>query len=365
MNEIPETSYTIFTFNNLLYGVETIFIEQMFYLPELTPIPESPPDIIGVVNVRGEIIPIMDLNRRFGYRSSEEYQLSDSVIILRWATLQVGIIVNTIKQVINILPDEITSQLSYDQPLIKDEEKNFIDGIVSRENDLILLLNLENILRYIDSQSVQINKENLTKEKYNLYLQDDLGKPENEYPLKSSVFCPNATIYERDILLERAINLTKVTRQKTITETKPIAVIILNNERFGVDLTLVRELTQIGKITPIPCTPAYIIGNMNFRGEILTLIDIKGFLSLPLQSLTPKSIIMIIEIQGVRLGITIDDVYDVILLNPKKILSNSTKFPSIKGNYLEGVVYDRNKMMPILNLPVLFSHEKLLLEEAV
>lgn len=361
-----EQSYTIFTFNNLLYGIQTNLIEEMFYLPEVTPVPELPHDIIGVVDVRGNIIPIMDLNRRFGYQSSGDYQLSDSVIIVSWNNLQVGIIVNNINQIVNIFPDEITPELSYDQTIVKNQEERFIDAVATKGDKLILLLNLEKILNYIESQDIQVDQKNLKQDNSKLYLGDDyLGEGEGTNQKKSSIFCPNATIYERDILQQRAINLGKVVRNKKSKQTRPVAVIILNNELFGVDLDMIREFTQIEKITPIPCTPKHLLGNFNLRGEIITLIAIRGFLNLPLKGFNNNLQIMIIEIQGIKLGITIDDIYDVIFLNPKKILRNTTRFAEINDDYLEGVAYDRGKMIAVLNLPALFAHEKILLEEAI
>ncbi|HAC65247.1 MAG TPA: chemotaxis protein CheW, partial [Cyanothece sp. UBA12306] len=333
---MSQQSYTIFNFNNLVYGIKTIFVEQMFYLPEVTPVPESPPDIIGVVNVHGNIIPIMDLNLRFGYPSSGDYRLSDSIIIVNFNNLQVGIIVNDINQIINISPEEITVKASYEKTLIKDQEERFIDEIATKKEQLILLLNLEKILNYVESQDLKIEQDSLKQNNYNLYTKDNFFMPEdNENHNKSSIFCPNATIYERDILQQRAIDLSKVVRNKKKKQTRALAVIILNNELFGIDLELIREFTQISKVTPIPCTPKHLVGNCNLRGEILTVIAIRGFLNLPLKVFNNNSQIMIVEIQGIKLGITIDDVYDVIFLNPKKILSNTNKFSTINHDYLE------------------------------
>jgi purine-binding chemotaxis protein CheW len=67
--------YLTFTHNNFIYAVEATSVQEVFFLPELSPIPESPPDIIGTVNLRGNIIPIMDLNLRFGY-PPVDYQLN-------------------------------------------------------------------------------------------------------------------------------------------------------------------------------------------------------------------------------------------------------------------------------------------------
>ena len=89
---MQEYSYLTFNFNKLRYGVPTMNVQETFFLPEVTPVPETPDDIVGIINLRGTIIPIMDLNHRFGY-SAIDYRLQDSIIILRWQELTVGIIV--------------------------------------------------------------------------------------------------------------------------------------------------------------------------------------------------------------------------------------------------------------------------------
>jgi purine-binding chemotaxis protein CheW len=112
--------------------------------------------------------------------------------------------------------------------------------------------------------------------------------------------------------------------------------VVLNGEFFGVNLNRVREFTDVKKVTPIPCCPGHIIGNMNLRGEILTLIDIRGLLNLPLNSIAEGYKAMVVEVDGIVSGITVEEVYDVMFLNPKDITSVPTAIHSINDEYLKG-----------------------------
>jgi purine-binding chemotaxis protein CheW len=58
--------YLTFNFNNLLYGVDALLVQEIFYLPELTPVVEAPEDIVGLLNLRGKILPVMHLGTRLG-----------------------------------------------------------------------------------------------------------------------------------------------------------------------------------------------------------------------------------------------------------------------------------------------------------
>lgn len=86
--------YLIFSLDNLYYGVNAQVVQEIFYLPELVPITETPTDIVGLLNLRGKIIPVMHLDIRLKHQI-QECRLSDSVIVLELEGLQIGIIVNS------------------------------------------------------------------------------------------------------------------------------------------------------------------------------------------------------------------------------------------------------------------------------
>ena len=90
---MEQKSFLIFKLNQYRYGVETPAVQEIFLLPELTLVEAAPDDIVGVLNLRGNILPVMDLSLRFGHQSTR-YQITDSVIVLEWQGLRVGIIVS-------------------------------------------------------------------------------------------------------------------------------------------------------------------------------------------------------------------------------------------------------------------------------
>jgi purine-binding chemotaxis protein CheW len=83
------------------------------------------------------------------------------------------------------------------------------------------------------------------------------------------LYCPNATTEERAIFRQRADNLRQsIEISKVTNELMPLAVIGLGHEYFGLDLELVHEFTDISNLTPIPCCPNHIVGNMNLREKL-------------------------------------------------------------------------------------------------
>jgi len=349
--------YLIYNLEDHLYGLSSLAVEEIFFLPELTPIPEAPEDLVGVVNVRGELLPVMDINRRFGYQSSD-YSLSDSVVVVKLDDVRVGLIVNQVLEVRNIDSEDIIQELSLGRNLTGIDEHKFIftEGIAKTQEDIILILNPENLLKYIQRQ--QLTNED-----------DDSSEPERQKSRESfalkPVFCPHASPEEKAIFKQRARELRQKAETEDVTTLKPLAVISLNNEFFAVDLSLVREFTELQKITPIPCCPSHIVGNINLRGEIVTLIDLRGLLNLPPKEITNVTKAMVIQVEDIVGGIVVEDVSDVMFLNPREITSIPTAIATVNEEYLLGAAAYHQKMMTILDLSKILLNGNLVVEETV
>ena len=346
--------YLIFSINSSLYGVEAFCVQEIFSLPNLTPIAQAPDEIVGVVNLRGDILPVVDLNLRFGYEQLN-YSLTDTIIVLEWQELRVGIIVNQVLEVHNISLQEMTTELFYSQNL-NGRASHFMAGIGKVDADIIMLLNHESLLSYSQNIEALLTKRNLEN-----------GEFIEKSQKKQLVFYPQATPEEKAILRERADNLRQPTQRQDFAGLIPLAVVGLNGEYFGLDLPIVREFTDIRQVTPVPCCPQHIVGNMNLRGEILTLVDIRTVLNMPIlggeNSTNIK--VMIIKINDLIAGVIVDEVFDVMYLQPTQILPVPTAVHSANSEYLRGTANYREKMMSILDLSKIFQQGDLIVNEEV
>jgi len=345
--------YLIFSISNSLYGVEAFCVQEIFSLPNLTPIAEAPNDMVGVVNLRGDILPVVDLNMRFGYEQLD-YCLTDSVIVLEWQEVRLGIIVNQVIEVHNIPLQEMTTELFYKE--LNSRALRFMAGIGKVDADIIMLLNHESLLCYYQNFEQLVSKKLVENEEF-----------ANKLSRKQLAFCPLATPEEKAILRERADNLRQFTQRQDFAGLIPLAVVGLNGEYFGLDLPIVREFTDIRQVTPVPCCPPHILGNMNLRGEILTLVDIRTVLNMPVLGIEKNTNIkvMIIKIDDLIAGVTVDDVFDVMYLQPSQILPVPTAVHSANSEYLRGTTNYRDKMMSILDLGKVFQQGDLIVNEEV
>ena len=350
---MKEQSYFTFRLNNSIYGITTGYVEEVFPLPELTVVSSTHRDLVGVVNLRGEKLPVMDLNLILGM-PSPDYQVTDSILVLRWEYSRVGIIVNEVYKERNISPEQITTELSNHRDVGEKDGKKIIADLLRRAGDILILNNPETWIKSVEVEPIfSAIQDNYPGDTFQLLNQQ-------------STFCPNATPEERIIFRERADNLKAVVNSQDYQDLKPIAVIVLNGNFFGIDLGMVREFTDISRVTPIPCCPKHIIGNMNLRGEILTLIDLRVFLHLPLDTISYEYKVMVVDIDGIVAGVIVAEVSEAMLfLKPSEIIPVPTEIISINDEYLQGVAPYQKKTIAILDLPKMFLKGGLIVDEVV
>lgn len=361
---MKEQSYCTFRLNNSIYGINNSYVEEVFALPELTVVSSPYRNLAGLVNLRGKILPVMDLNLILGM-PSPDYQITDSILLLRWEDSQVGIIVNEVYKEKTISPDQITTQLSNHRDVEGKERQKIIADFSQRAGDILILNHPETWIGTIEIETIEtiISKipDNSPGDRLRLLTQE-------------SIFCPNATPEERIIFQERADNLKTEITSQDLTDLKPISAIVLNDRFFGIDLAMVREFTDLSRVTPIPCCPKYIIGNMNLRGEIITLIDLRGFFHLSIDPILDQHKVMVVDFEGIVFGVIVTAVAESMLfLKPSEIMPLPTGSDAINDEYLQGFApYRENaraqqalRDIAILDLPKILLNGGLIVDEVV
>ena len=170
---------------------------------------------------------------------------------------------------------------------------------------------------------------------------------------------------DKIVFRERADNLRQLVNDDSSTQLKPLAVIGLNNEYFGIDLKLIQEFTTIRNVAPIPCCPSHIVGNMNLRGEILTLIDISSALNIPLAKTHDGIKAIVVNVENLIAGFLVDEVFDVMYLHPSDVISLPIAANSNNQGYLRGTVAYAGNMLTILDLYKLLTNNLLVVNEEI
>lgn len=344
-NRFEESLYFVFSLHDTLYGIEVKWVEEIFGLPELTPAIEAPPAVAGVLNLRGKILPIMDLAIRFGYRR-HAYRTSDSVIVLADRGMSWGIIVDRVCDLHELSPTPMATELIGGRP--KRDRKRAISGVAHLGANLVTLLDIAGLLEPGDIP------------KFN----NDEGQTAVELPDgESHLFYRQIDPQDREIFQRRAQQLGQTIVHIEEDEYLSLAAIELSGEYFGIELRWVREFAKIGRVAPIPCCPEHIVGNTNLRGEVVTLVAIRGLLNLPILENSESSEMVVVQVENWSAGITIDAVLDTIEVCPKAIVPKTGRADDL--GYTIGTVSYRGKPMSLLDLPKIFQRGELVVDEKV
>ncbi len=123
------------------FGLPISIVREIVRVPEITSVPNAPDYIEGVINLRGRIIPVVDLRKRFGDKTFERDK-KNRIVVVELRSRAVGLIVNSASEVLRIRPSEI------DEPhnVFKEGELNYITGIGKLNGRLVILLDLNKIL---------------------------------------------------------------------------------------------------------------------------------------------------------------------------------------------------------------------------
>jgi len=146
-------SFVTFKISNELYGVNIDATREVIQLCEVTSIPNAPVFIDGVINLRGEIIPVVDLYKRFNFNKkefTEEEELLRSILILNVNELTIGVIIDKISKVMNISQENIQPPPS----VISGVGIEYVLGVVKLPDEI------DNLLILLDEKKL-FSKEEL------------------------------------------------------------------------------------------------------------------------------------------------------------------------------------------------------------
>ena len=108
-NMTDEVQYIVIRLGEEQYGINIGYVDNIVRMPRITRVPKSQPYYVGVINLRGEVVPVMSLRKRFGL-SVDEYTGSTRIIILKLQDQSlVGVIVDEVREVVDLEPSTISA----------------------------------------------------------------------------------------------------------------------------------------------------------------------------------------------------------------------------------------------------------------
>lgn len=139
--DMSEKKYVVFKLQNEFYGIDIDNVQGIEKVQDFTIVPNSKDYIKGVINLRGEVVPIIELRKRFGL-VEKEIDENSRIIVVFLKDLQVGMLVDSSSEVIEFTPEEVDTAPTS----IESNYEDFVKAIGKKDERLIILLSTEKIL---------------------------------------------------------------------------------------------------------------------------------------------------------------------------------------------------------------------------
>ncbi len=141
-----ETQLVVFDLAAEFYGVDIGDVREIIRMQSITRVPGAPPFIEGVINLRGKVVPVVDLRKRLGLNVNEQTQ-ETRIVVVDIAGRDVGVIVDGVTEVLRIPLSSVEPPSS----MITNADSDYLRGIARLEDKLIILLDLSKALATIDT----------------------------------------------------------------------------------------------------------------------------------------------------------------------------------------------------------------------
>ncbi|MBM9589507.1 purine-binding chemotaxis protein CheW [Leptospira sp. 201903075] len=158
---MQELQYLTFLISEELFGLGILYIKEIIEFESVTHVPMMPDYIPGVINLRGNVVPVIDLNTRFYKRKTETTRKTCIIITeikLETEIIDVGLLVDAVNEVVDIVPESIEEPPSFGSKIRLD----FIQGLGKLENKFVIILKVNQILELSELQAIQETSSNVT-----------------------------------------------------------------------------------------------------------------------------------------------------------------------------------------------------------
>jgi purine-binding chemotaxis protein CheW len=141
--------YLVFNIRDEFYAIEIVYITEIVEMLPVTVVPSIPGCIVGIINLRGTIIPIMDVRMRFGYET-KEYDSRTCIVVLENDDISMGVIVDSVQEVARISEDSIAKPPASNNSGANDMDY-YIKGIAKWKNEIQLVIDCDKFFTLDDA----------------------------------------------------------------------------------------------------------------------------------------------------------------------------------------------------------------------
>ncbi len=141
VNNDEVLQWVTFKLNSETYGINVMQVQEVLRYSEIAPVPGAPMYVLGIINLRGNVVTVIDTRQRFGLESSDVTD-NTRIVIIEAEKQVIGILVDSVAEVVYLKASDID-----DAPNVGNEDSaRFIQGVSNREGELLILVDLNQLL---------------------------------------------------------------------------------------------------------------------------------------------------------------------------------------------------------------------------
>lgn len=133
--------WVTFRLDNEKYGIRVMQVQEVLRMTEIAPVPGAPDYVLGIINLRGNVVTVIDSRKRFGL-SDTEADDSTRIVIIEAEKHVVGILVDSVAEVVDLRTSEIDAAPNVGN----DDSSKYIQGVSSRDKELLILVDVNKLL---------------------------------------------------------------------------------------------------------------------------------------------------------------------------------------------------------------------------
>lgn len=135
------------------YAIPLLMVREVISIPDTTPIPKSPPHFLGIMNLRGQVISVVDLRKKLKVDAKQDKE--EAVIIVDIGGMNIGVVVDSINKVLAFSSDEVSEMPEVENQI----NTHYIFGVYKKENSLTVLLDIAKVLDLKDMEAIKGSKK--------------------------------------------------------------------------------------------------------------------------------------------------------------------------------------------------------------
>ncbi|NUU96909.1 chemotaxis protein CheW [Marinitoga sp. 1138] len=288
------TQYVTFFLGKEIYALPMQKVQEIIRLPQITKIPSTPDYVLGLANLRGSIVTIIDIRKKLNIESG--FSENTKVLIININNYLFGIVVDKTAQVIRVTEDEIETSGTSGE---------YIKSVIKKENNIYMILELDSL--------IEIQKKDNSSKSFN-----NANKKKNE-------------------------------SEKEKEDYVQIATFEIQNELYGFLINEVQEIIRYTFPNALPDMPTYIKGVITLRESVIPIIDLKEMLIDEETEIDDFTKVIILRIGNFKFGLIVDKIHEVIRIK-KSLLKNPPSLLTKKDKVeVKGIVKTEDKVIMLLD----------------